>query len=89
MSKRTKSDDPWSKLSRPQQSALWQIQQDGGLIMTMHSPDKSPYSTKTGRIIDLRVAKALIDSGELIADGGGFDFGPPQAWAVTHPKVTI
>jgi hypothetical protein len=84
-----KITDPWSKLSKPQQTALWHIQQDGGLVMTLNSPDASPYSTKAGRMIDLRLAKALIDSGELMADGGGFDFGPPQAWAVTHPKAAV
>jgi len=57
--------------------------------MTLHSPDASPYSTKAGRMVDLRVAKALIESGELMAESGGFDFGPPQSWSVTHPKVGV
>lgn len=89
--KRKKVDlnDPWRKLTPPQQAALWRIQQDGGLVMTLHSPDASPYSTKAGRMVDLRLAKALIDSGELMAERDGFEFGPPQSWSVAHPKIPV
>lgn len=87
--KRRDFTDPWSKLSKPQQTALWQIQRDGGLVMTLRSPDPSPYSTKAGRAVDLRIAKALIESGELMADANGFEWGPPQSWSVTHPKQAV
>lgn len=86
---KAKPFDPWSKLTKIQQTALWHIQSDGGLMMTQNEscPSKSPYSTKRGREISIVTAQALIRAGELTGEDDGFGFGPSQSWAVTHPKA--
>ena len=84
----SKRSDPWGKLSKPQQSALWQIQREGGLMLTIVNKNENPYTTRTGTPIDFRLAKALIESGELQGNGDGM-FGANQSWRVAHPKETV
>lgn len=89
--RRKRLHDPWDNLTAHQASALWKIQQDGGLMMTQNESraSQSPYSTKAGREISVITAVALITSGELQAESEGFGFGPPQSWSVVHPKVSV
>lgn len=72
-------------LTKAQETALYYIELDGGLIRSVGS--EYPFSTKTGRQIDAKTAKWLIDHHKLIAHQDGLFPGMEQSWEVAHKKM--
>lgn len=76
---------PKPKLTAAMRGALWNIQRDGGLMLTHGVDVESPYTTKKGRAIHARMAMALIAAGELVAEGYLFPGEAAGSWQVAHP----
>lgn len=73
------------KISKQMRQALWNIQKDGGLILTLGSDIETPYTTKAARPIHARTAQVLIAIGELMPEGQLFPGEKASAWYVAHP----
>ena len=73
------------KLTPEMRQALWNIQKDGGLILTFGADIDHPYTTKKGRPIHARTAMALIKGGQLRAEGELLPGETPGAWQVSSP----
>jgi hypothetical protein len=73
------------RISSEMRQALWNIQRDGGMILTYGSGIETPYTTKLARPIHTRTARALIAAGELVPENQLFPGESPTAWTVRNP----
>lgn len=75
-------------LTKPQATALYYIELDGGLMKTPGSDE--PYSTTAGRSIHTATARWLIENDCLIAHQDGFGFGEEsQSWEVKEKMGVV